>query len=157
MRIGVPKEIKVREKRVGLTAESVRELIRDGHEVLVETNAGEGIGQNDNIYIQSGAQILPDAETVFDASDMIVDGVVHYCVANMPGGVARTSAFALNNATLPFVRRLAAGSLEALRCDAHFCNGLNVHAGSITHEAVARDLGREFVPADEALVSNGGI
>lgn len=83
-----------------------------------------------------------------------VDGVVHYCVANMPGAVARTSTFALNNATLPFVLALAdKGYRKAMRDDPHLKAGLNVHAGRVTYEAVARDLSLDFQPADEALVA----
>ena len=71
-----------------------------------------------------------------------VDGIIHYCVANMPGAVARTSAFALNNATLPFTLALAnKGYKQALQDDPHLANGLNVYDGDIAHEAVARDLG----------------
>ena len=70
-----------------------------------------------------------------------VDGVIHYCVANMPGAVARTSAFALNNATLPFAIKLAnLGAEEAMRQDPHLANGLNVSGGKIRHEAVAEAL-----------------
>jgi alanine dehydrogenase len=83
-----------------------------------------------------------------------VDGVVHYCVANMPGAVARTSTFALNNATLPFVLALAdKGYRRALADDPHLKAGLNVHAGRVTYEAVARDLGLDYQPADEALAA----
>jgi alanine dehydrogenase len=78
--------------------------------------------------------------------------VVHYCVTNMPGAVARTSTFALNNATLPFILALAdKGAKRALAEDPHLLNGLNVHAGRITHPAVARALGLEYVPAAEAI------
>jgi alanine dehydrogenase len=71
--------------------------------------------------------------------------VVHYCVTNMPGAVPRTSTFALTNATLPYVRALASlGWEKALARDPGFARGLNVHAGAITHEAVARDLGLPF-------------
>jgi len=81
-----------------------------------------------------------------------VHDVVHYCVANMPGAVARTSTFALNNATLPFIMALAnKGYRPALRDDPHLKNGLNVHTGRVTYEAVASDLGYAFQPADEAL------
>jgi len=67
-----------------------------------------------------------------------IDGIIHYCVANMPGAVARTSAFALNNATLPFAIKLAnLGAEEAMRQDPHLANGLNVSGGKIRHEAVA--------------------
>ena len=82
----------------------------------------------------------PHAEPTF-----VVDGVVHYCVANMPGAVARTSTFALTNATLPYVRQLAdLGWQAALRQDPGFAAGLNVHAGGITHPAVAQSLGIEL-------------
>jgi alanine dehydrogenase len=76
-----------------------------------------------------------------------VDGVVHYCVTNMPGAVPRTSTFALTNATLPYVRSLADhGWRGALARDPGFAAGLNVHEGAITHEAVARDLGMDYRP-----------
>lgn len=82
----------------------------------------------------------------------IIDDVVHYCVANMPGGVARTSTYALNNATLPFALALAnKGWKQALADDLHLQNGLNVWDGKVTCEPVARDLGYDFVPASEAL------
>ena len=72
-------------------------------------------------------------------------GVVHYCVANMPGAVARTSTFALNNATLPFVLALAdKGTVGALRSDPHLLAGLNVYEGQITYPAVAEALGLKF-------------
>ncbi len=81
-----------------------------------------------------------------------VDGIIHYCVANMPGGVARTSTFALTNATLPFAVQLAnKGARQAVLDDPHLGNGLNVHEGKITYQAVARDLGYEYVPAAQAL------
>ena len=81
-----------------------------------------------------------------------VDGVTHYCVANMPGAVPRTSAFALNNVTLPFVLALAdKGWRRALAQDPGLMAGLNVHAGRITNEAVAHSLGRDYVPAEDAL------
>jgi alanine dehydrogenase len=77
-----------------------------------------------------------------------VDGIIHYCVANMPGAVARTSAFALNNATLPFVLKIAKlGAAEAMRRDPHLANGLNVSDGKIRNEAVAEALGLPFAPA----------
>src|SRR5438045_7645097 len=76
-----------------------------------------------------------------------VDGIIHYCVANMPGAVARTSAFALNNATLPFAIKLAnLGAEAAMRADKHLANGLNVMGGKIRHQAVAEALGLEYVP-----------
>ncbi|MBH9575766.1 alanine dehydrogenase [Inhella proteolytica] len=81
-----------------------------------------------------------------------VDGVVHYCVANMPGAVPRTSAFALNNATLPFTLALAnKGWRAACAADLHLAAGLNVHEGQITYEAVARELGKPFVDPKQLL------
>ena len=78
--------------------------------------------------------------------------VVHYCVANMPGAVARTSAFALNNATLPFTLSLADKGVDAaLRDDVHLRAGLNVYRGSVTHEAVAAATRLPFVEAASAL------
>ena len=75
-----------------------------------------------------------------------IDGIIHYCVANMPGAVARTSTFALNNATLPFALRLAKyGAEAAMAADPHLAAGLNVMAGKIRHAAVAEALGLEFV------------
>jgi alanine dehydrogenase len=78
--------------------------------------------------------------------------VVHYCVANMPGGVARTSAFALNNVTLPFVQAIAdKGWRQAMRDDPHLRDGLNVYAGRITHPVVAEALGQKLLAAELAL------
>ena len=83
-----------------------------------------------------------------------VDNVLHYCVANMPGAVARTSTMALSNATLPFVIALAnKGYKQALLDDTHLANGLNVHRGDITYEAVARDLGHTFVDPRNVLAA----
>jgi len=77
-----------------------------------------------------------------------IDGVIHYCVANMPGAVARTSAFALNNATLPFVLKLAnKGAEAAMAADPHLAAGLNVSGGKIRHQAVAEALGLPYEPA----------
>ena len=81
-----------------------------------------------------------------------VDGIVHYCVANMPGAVARTSTFALNNATIGHAIALAGkGWKEALREDAHLRMGLNVAEGKVTYEAVARDLGYAFVKPETLI------
>jgi alanine dehydrogenase len=82
----------------------------------------------------------------------VVDGVTHYCVANMPGAVARTSTIALNNATLPFAVALAnKGARKALADDPHLLNGLNVHDGQVTYKAVADALKHNYVPAQQAL------
>ena len=84
-----------------------------------------------------------------------VDGVIHYCVANMPGSVPLTSSHALNNATLPFGLALAAKGLKAILDDPHLRNGLNVHRGEITHPAVAKSLGLPFKDPVEAV--RGGV
>ncbi len=82
----------------------------------------------------------------------VVDGVIHYCVANMPGGVPRTSTLALNNATLPFVLAIAdKGWKAALAGDAHLRNGLNIAFGKVTCEPVAEALGYEYVPAEAVM------
>jgi len=81
-----------------------------------------------------------------------VDGVMHYCVANMPGAVARTSTQALGNATLPFMLALAnKGWKQACADDRNLLNGLNVHAGKLTYEAVGVALGLPSITAAEAL------
>ena len=78
-----------------------------------------------------------------------VDGILHYCVANMPGAVPRTSAYALNNVTLPFALAIAnKGAVKAMQDDVHLARGLNVAEGSIAHEAVARDLDLPFKAPD---------
>jgi alanine dehydrogenase len=82
----------------------------------------------------------------------VVDGVVHYCVANMPGAVPRTSTFALTNATVPFVLALAdKGFPRALAEDPHLRAGLNVHAGRLVHPAVAQALGIDYIPSERVL------
>jgi alanine dehydrogenase len=84
----------------------------------------------------------------------VVDGVIHYCVANMPGGVARTSTYALNNVTLPFALAIAnKGWKKALADDAHLKNGLNVANGKVTYKAVAEDLGYSYVAAEMAMAA----
>jgi alanine dehydrogenase len=81
-----------------------------------------------------------------------VDGIVHYCVANMPGAVPRTSTFALNNATLPFTLQLAnQGAKQAMLANPHLLEGLNVYRGKVTYADVARDLGYDYFPAKDAL------
>ena len=95
-----------------------------------------------DIAIDQGGCFETSRPTTHDDPVFEVDGIIHYCVANMPGAVARTSAFALNNATLPFVLRLAGlGAEAAMAADPHLANGLNVSAGKIRHAAVAEALG----------------
>ena len=105
-----------------------------------------------DISIDQGGCFETSRPTTHAEPTYVVDDVVHYCVTNMPGAVPRTSAFALNNATLPFIKALARfGWREALSRDRHLANGLNVHAGHVNHEAVAKDLGYDYRSAAEAL------
>lgn len=105
-----------------------------------------------DVAIDQGGCFETSRATTHDEPTYIVDGVIHYCVANMPGGVPRTSTFALNNATLPFVLALAdKGAQRALHEDAHLLAGLNVHQGRITHRGVAESLGYAYCEPDEAL------
>jgi len=104
-----------------------------------------------DISIDQGGCFETSHATTHAQPTFVVDGVVHYCVANMPGAVARTSTFALTNATLPYVRLLAdLGWQAALKQDAGFAAGLNVHAGQITHEAVAQALNLKARPPSSA-------
>ena len=105
-----------------------------------------------DVAIDQGGCAETSKATTHDNPTYVVDEVVHYCVANMPGACARTSTFALNNATLPFSVALAdKGYKQALADDRHLLEGLNVHHGNITYEAVARDLGHPYQPASEAI------
>ena len=95
-----------------------------------------------DIAIDQGGCFETSHPTTHAEPTFVVDGVIHYCVANMPGAVPRTSTFALTNATLPYVRAIAGlGWEEAFRRDSGLAAGLNVHAGKITHPAVASALG----------------
>ena len=95
-----------------------------------------------DIAIDQGGCFETSHPTTHDDPVFEVDGIIHYCVANMPGAVARTSAFALNNATLPFALKLAnLGADAAMAADPHLANGLNVSGGKIRHAAVAEALG----------------
>ena len=94
-----------------------------------------------DIAIDQGGCFETSHATTHEDPVFEVDGVIHYCVANMPGAVARTSTFALNNATLPFALKLAnLGAEGAMKADAHLANGLNVYKGKIAFQAVADDL-----------------
>ena len=100
-----------------------------------------------DIAIDQGGCFETSRPTTHENPVYVIDDVIHYCVANMPGAVARTSAFALNNATLPFVLKLAGlGAEAAMKADPHLANGLNVMGGKIRHQAVAEALGLEFEP-----------
>lgn len=105
-----------------------------------------------DVAIDQGGCFETSHPTTHADPTFVVDGVVHYCVANMPGNVARTSTFALNNATLPHALALAnKGWQQAMRDDPHLKNGLNVAQGHITFEAVAHNQGQAYTPADQLL------
>lgn len=107
-----------------------------------------------DISIDQGGCAETSHATTHSDPTFIKHDVVHYCVANMPGAVARTSTFALNNATLPFILALAGkGPRQAMSDDPHLLNGLNVHAGRITYQAVAEALAVPFTPAAAALAA----
>ncbi len=107
-----------------------------------------------DVAIDQGGCIETAKATTHDNPTYRVHDVVHYCVTNMPGAVARTSTFALNNATLPFMLKLAdKGFAPAMRDDGHLKAGLNVHGGKVTCEAVANDLNLDYQPADEVLAA----
>jgi len=105
-----------------------------------------------DVAIDQGGCFETSHATTHEAPTYLVDGVVHYCVANMPGAVARTSTFALNNATIGHALALAdKGWRKALQANPHLKHGLNVCHGHVTYEAVARALGYPYVEADSLL------
>ncbi len=105
-----------------------------------------------DVAIDQGGCIETSKPTTHAEPTYIIDDVVHYCVANMPGGVPRTSTIALNNATLPFLVKLVKeGYVKALKDDPNLMAGLNVHKGQVTYKAVADAFGHSYVSAKEAL------
>ena len=105
-----------------------------------------------DVSIDQGGCFESSKATTHQDPTYIVDGVVHYCVANMPGAVPRTSTFALNNATLPFVTALAnLGYKEAMRRDSHLLAGLNICDGKVTYRAVAEALGQVYTPPEQLI------
>ena len=105
-----------------------------------------------DVAIDQGGCFETSEPTTNDDPTYIVDGIVHYCVTNMPGAVARTSTYALNNVTLPHALRIAdLGWKEAMRQDRYLLDGLNVWNGKIICEPVARELGYAHVPQSEAI------
>ncbi|MCK9542219.1 MAG: alanine dehydrogenase [Novosphingobium sp.] len=109
-----------------------------------------------DVAIDQGGCFETSRPTTHDNPTFVVDGIVHYCVGNMPGAVARTSTYALNNVTLPHALRIAEAAdkgdwRQALRDNPHLANGLNLHAGRVTYEAVARELGYGWTPVAEVL------
>ncbi len=105
-----------------------------------------------DVAIDQGGCVETSKPTTFNDPTFIVDNVVHYCVANMPGGVPRTSTIALNKATLPYLVKLAnRGYQKALSEDKNFLAGLNVHKGDVTYKAVADVFGHEYVNPGDAI------
>ncbi len=120
-------------------------------DMLLSMNKGAVLA---DVAIDQGGCFETSKPTTHAEPTYVVDDIVHYCVANMPGGVARTSTYALNNATLPHALAIAdKGWQQALAGDPHLLNGLNVWDGRITCEPVANDLGYDFVPAVKALAA----
>ena len=105
-----------------------------------------------DVAIDQGGCVETSKPTTHAEPTYIVDDIVHYCVANMPGGVPRTSTLALNKATLPFLSKLAKdGYKKALKDDPNFLAGLNLHKGNVTYKAVADTFGYKFLSPKEAI------
>ena len=104
-----------------------------------------------DVAIDQGGCFETSQATTHENPTYVIEDVVHYCVANMPGGVARTATMALNNATLPYALALDDDPISSLFRDKNLQNGLNVHKGKVTYKAVADALGYQYVAADEAL------
>jgi alanine dehydrogenase len=105
-----------------------------------------------DISIDQGGCFETARPTTHADPTYVVDGVVHYCVANMPGAVAKTATMALTNATLPYIMRLASNEVGSLLVeDKHFGAGLNIVHGQLTHRAVAEALGRTWTEPDQIL------
>jgi len=105
-----------------------------------------------DVAIDQGGCFETSKATTHDDPIYEVDGIMHYCVANMPGAVARTSTIALGNATMPFMMALATkGWKQACADDVHLLNGLNTHQGKLTYAAVGKALGMDFIDAEAAL------
>jgi alanine dehydrogenase len=105
-----------------------------------------------DVAVDQGGCIEPTHPTTHSNPTYYVEGVLHYCVANMPGAVPRTSTFALTNATLPYALKLAnLGFLAAVTHDPGLKAGVNTYAGRLTYEAVAVDQGREYTPLDQLI------
>ena len=107
-----------------------------------------------DVAIDQGGCVETSKPTTHANPTYIVNDVVHYCVANMPGGVPRTSTLALNKATLPFLLKLADnGYQKALKDDKNFLEGLNIFKGNVTHKAVADVFGYKYVSPEKALAN----
>jgi alanine dehydrogenase len=105
-----------------------------------------------DVAIDQGGCFETSHPTTHGNPTFVEQGIVHYCVANMPGAVARTSTYALNNVTLPHALKIAElGWKQAMRANPHLAAGLNIHAGRVTYKAVAEELSYEWLPVEQAL------
>lgn len=121
------------------------------HEMLRKMRSGSVVV---DVAIDQGGCFETSKPTTHTHPTYVVDGVVHYCVTNMPGAVARTATFALNNATLPFIMALASKGLKrALQDDKHLLNGLNIYRKKLVHPAVASALNLSYSPAMEVITA----
>ncbi|MCB0129781.1 MAG: NAD-binding protein, partial [Caldilineaceae bacterium] len=105
-----------------------------------------------DVAVDQGGCIETTRPTTHSNPTYVIDGVIHYCVANMPGAVPRTSTFALNNQTLPYTLRLADAGIDFVRKSQPMLHGLNTHQGKLTYEAVAEAFAMQFVEPAAALV-----
>jgi Alanine dehydrogenase len=109
-----------------------------------------------DVAIDQGGCVETARPTTHSRPVFEVDDVIHYCVTNMPGAVPRTSTFALTNATLPYIRKIATAGFErAILSDAGFAEGVNVYDGNITYRAVAESQNRECIPITQLLAARG--
>ncbi len=109
-----------------------------------------------DVAVDQGGCIETCVPTTHDNPTFVKHGVVHYCVANMPGAVPQTSTFALTNTTRPYARKIAdLGLVEAIKSDKALARGLNTYNGHVTYEAVAKDLGYTYLPITDAIGSKG--
>jgi alanine dehydrogenase len=109
-----------------------------------------------DVAVDQGGCIETCVPTTHDNPTFVKHGVVHYCVANMPGAVPQTSTFALTNTTRPYARKIAdMGLIEAIKSDKSLARGLNTYNGHVTYEAVAKDLGYKYLSITDAIGSKG--
>ena len=145
-----------------LASGSTQSMLTNGEAIAGESPTSNVEGELANaalvdVAIDQGGCFETSRATTHQEPSYEVEGIIHYCVANMPGGVARTSTLALTNATLPFVLELAdKGAESAMTGNAHLLNGLNVYRGVLTIEAVAKAQGLNFCQPADAL-NHGGL
>lgn len=142
MKIGVPKEIKTNENRIALVPAGAESLVGAGHDDLKLMQPGSVIV---DVAIDQGGCVETIKATTHENPTYVVESVIHYGVANMPGGVPRTSTLALTNATLPYAMQLAnKGWKQALKDSLPLRKGLNMFDGKVTYPGVAEAFGLEL-------------